>query len=169
MLNLTFTETINIILTVIQLLLIVTATVFGLSQLKENTRARQADVIDRVFEYVTSKNIREARKSVRKMKPFANISRLSNKQIENIELVLVGWARVGVLLQLETFSKRDKHVLFQTYSWSIIDSWERLAKYVFWTREKVGMPDYWLDFEVLAQNAKSWRTKHKLPIPKGAY
>ena len=81
--NLSLIEIVNLVLSSLQVLLIVIATIYGLSQLRENTRVRQADVIDRVFDYVSSPEIREPRKRLSKMKIPSNLSKLVTAQPSN--------------------------------------------------------------------------------------
>jgi hypothetical protein len=88
------------------------------------------------------------------------LRKLTTKQIADIEMVLVGWARVGVLVDLGVFSKKDQDIVFKTYSGSISWSWEKLQLYVAYYRHKTGVSDYWYHVEMLAQCARAWRKTH---------
>jgi hypothetical protein len=52
---------VNLILPTINLFLIVLGATFTVRQLRENSRARQANLIDNVFEYISLPEMRKAR------------------------------------------------------------------------------------------------------------
>jgi hypothetical protein len=156
---------IGVFLTCIQTVIILLATIFALRQLKESTRSRQADVIDRIFEYTVSKDVREARKRTREIELPSDLSLLTEEQERDIEQTLIGWARVSVLLDLGTFEDESKSLVLQTYSWSIVNSWEKVLRtYVIYQRKISGDPGYWSNVEKLANHAKAWRQEQGLPI-----
>lgn len=157
-------ESISFILSIIQVIIVIMATYFALKQLREGTKARQADVIDRAFSYASSNEIRSARRRVRSYKLPDDLNKLSNKQKDDIELTLIGWARIGILLEMGVFDTKDKNVLLRAYSWSIDNTWSNLKRYIEHERVKNGMPDLWDNFEGLATQARTWRQKHNLPI-----
>ncbi|MHB8773440.1 MAG: DUF4760 domain-containing protein [Syntrophales bacterium] len=150
----------------VQIVFIVIATIFTLRQLRENTKVRQAAVLDKIFEYVSSPEIRNFRKKARDLDLPDNLDQLTTDQKEAIETTLVGWARVGVLLRFKLFGSSEEDRLFETYSLSVDNSWEKLKRYAIYQRAQSGMPDYWFDVEYLAQRARAWRIAHGLPIWK---
>lgn len=154
---------IGVSLNVVQTITVALAAFFAVGQLRENTRVRQADVMAKVFEYVSFPEVRAARKRVRGMVLPSDLSQLSTEEINDIELALSGWARVGALFELDLFGLKDKDKLFQTYSLSINSSWTNLKRYVAYERQKTGMPDYWRNVEILAEQATAWRKGKDLP------
>ena len=150
-------------LNLIQTGMIVLATVFAIQQLRENTRVRRVDVIDRAFDYTSTLEIRKARRMVRDHEILSDISKLPPEQIDSIELVLSGWARVSALLELDVFGPKERNLLFQTYSLSIDYSWAKLKNYVERRRQRTGLPDYWRNVESLAKQARAWREARGLP------
>lgn len=150
-------------LTAIEVIIIIAATIFGIRQLRENTRLRQVDVMGRIFDDVSTQEVREARKRIRSLDLPSDLAQLSSQQKEDMELVMIRWARVGVLLEQNVFGLKDEDILFRAYSWSIDNSWEILKRYVYYQRQQTGMPDYYYHFELVAKRARTWRETRGLP------
>jgi hypothetical protein len=154
----------SVCLTGVSLIFVAIATIFAVRQLKENTKVRQAEILDKIFEYVSSPEIRNSRKKARVIELPESLEQLTADQKDAIETTLVGWARVGVLLRFGLFGSLEVDRLFETYSLSIDNSWEKLKRYAMHQRVQSGMPDYWFDVEYLAKRARAWRIAHKLPV-----
>lgn len=155
---------IGTVLTFIQTIVIVVGAIFAVSQLRENTRVRRADVIDRVFEYVVSQDVRDARRRIRGAEFPTDMTTLSKEQKNDVELVLARWARIGILLQLGLFDTQDEEMLFRTYSWSINNSWQKLKPYVMLQRQQAGVNELWQNVQVLSERARLWRQERDLPV-----
>jgi len=154
----------SVCLTGVSLIFIAIATIFAVRQLKENTKVRQAELLDKIFEYVSSPEIRNFRKKARVLELPDNLDQLTTDQKDAIETTLVGWARVGVLLRFGLFGSSEVDRLFETYSLSVDNSWEKLKRYAIYQRIQSGMPDYWFDVEYLAKKARAWRITRRLPV-----
>ena len=154
----------SVCLTGISLIFVAVATLFAVRQLKENTKIRQAEILDKIFEYVSSPEIRNSRNKARAIELPENLNQLTADQKDAIETTFVGWARVGTLLRFGLFGSSEVDRLFETYSLSIDNAWEKLKRYAMHQRVQSGMPDYWFDVEYLAKKARAWRIAHKLPV-----
>ena len=104
----------SVCLTGVSLIFIAIATIFAVRQLKENTKVRQAELLDKIFEYVSSPEIRNFRKKARVLELPDNLDQLTTDQKDAIETTLVGWARVGVLLRFGLFGSSEVDRLFET-------------------------------------------------------
>ena len=101
------TNLFTVCFSLIQVIIVVVATVLAVRQLKENTKVRQVEVMDKIFEYVSATEAREARTKARELELPKDLGQLPNDQKTAIELTLIRWARIGVLLEQAVFQEND--------------------------------------------------------------
>ena len=73
----------------VQVIIFIIATIYAIRQLKENTRVRQVEVMDKIFEYVSAPDARTARKKARNLNFPENFGDLSDDEIEVVEFTLM--------------------------------------------------------------------------------
>jgi hypothetical protein len=152
----------SVVLAAIQTVVVILATIFAVSQLRENTRSRQLDAVGRILEYVSSEDIRSARKKFGKIQFPSDHSQLDEEQIEIIETVLRSWGRLALFINLSLLTQREKDVLLMSYSWPAVSNWQKVRRYIEFRREQSGRPELWSDVEELARRAAIWRKEHNL-------
>jgi hypothetical protein len=153
-------------LTAVATVVVIVGAYLGLRQLSENARLRQVEVMGRVFEYVAAPDVRAARKRARTLKMPDDMSLLTPQQVDDIEMVLIRWAWVGILHSQGVFGRGDEDLLFSAFAGSIDNSWQHLKGYVAYQRSVTGTPDYFSNAERLAVAAREWRLRRHLPLWK---
>jgi hypothetical protein len=147
----------GVVFTAIQTLIIVLATKYAISQLKESSRSRQLDAIDKILDYVSSEDARLARKKLHNIQMPVELSQLTDEQKDDIEKVMRSWSRLALLISLNLLTDKERDALLRSYSWTIIRNWQIVKGYVEYQRQKSGRKEQWSEIEELAARATSWR------------
>lgn len=138
---------------------VIVAAVYGFHQVAQSTRAREMQVLQKIFDDMASDERHDRRARV--LSNEAVFSDWTREQRRDAYGEIEKFQQLGFFVRHKLVRSR---LIFEMYSLVIIRMWDRVAGYVSYLRDQMGAENFGRDFEAMAGAAHRYRISQGMRV-----